>query len=232
MLIRTHDEPRVTRYFGAAMITNERGVTREEWLFPAMLGLVILLLACLGESGREWLRFDHGAIDAGQYWRVWSGHLVHAGWYHLLLNGLGLIILVLLCPERVRLSWWTVRFVLMAALTSAGLYWFGGGIEWYVGLSGLMHGYYLLGLRRPAMQRDWIAIACLAYLVGKLVWEEWVGIAVSNEAAIGVPVATRSHLFGALSALPLIGLEMLLPDRWIRADGSVRNLNENNATSG
>ena len=196
------------------MITNERGLTRSEWLFPVVLGAVIVVLACFGEAGRDALRFDHGAVASGQYWRVWTGHLVHAGWYHVLLNGLGLLILVLLCPETIRLSWWMVRFVLMGALTSAGLFWFGGGIEWYVGLSGLMHGYYLLGLRKPAMKKDWIAVACLAYLVGKLAWEEIVGISVSNEAAIGVPVATRSHLFGALSALPLIVLEMVLPARW------------------
>ncbi len=50
------------------MITNERGVTREEWLFPAMLGLVILLLASLGQSGREWWRLDHGALASRHYW--------------------------------------------------------------------------------------------------------------------------------------------------------------------
>lgn len=195
----------------AAIITNQGGLTRDEWLFPVLLGVVILALACLGDPGREWLRFDVGGLEQGQWWRVWTGHLVHAGWYHLLLNGTGLVILVLLCPETIRLSWWMVRFVLMAAMTSAGLYWFGHGVHWYVGLSGLMHGFFLLGLRKPAMRKDWIAIACLAYLVGKLLWEEVIGISVSNEAAIGVPVATRSHLFGALSAVPIMLLEMIWP---------------------
>ena len=196
----------------AAIITNQAGLKREEWLFPLLLGVVILGLACLGDPAREWLRFDHAALSEGQWWRLWTGHLVHAGWYHLLLNGTGLVILILLCPETIRLTWWFCRFVLMAAMTSAGLYWFGGDMQWYVGLSGLMHGFFLLGLLRPATRGDWIAVACLVYLVGKLVWEEFVGISVSNEAAIGVPVATRSHLFGALSALPFMILEWVWPE--------------------
>lgn len=195
-----------------AIIANQGGLKRQEWLFPALLGLVILALACLGEWGREWLRFDHAAVVQGQWWRIWTGHLVHASWYHLLLNGTGLVILVLLCPETIRLSWWMLRFLLMAVMTSAGLYWFGEGMQWYVGLSGLMHGFFLLGLRQPALRGDWIAVACLVYLVGKLLWEEFIGITVSNEAAIGVPVATRSHLFGALAALPLMWAEWRWPN--------------------
>lgn len=194
------------------MIAKGGDPTRSEWLFPALLGVSIFLLACLGDTGRQALRFDQEAIAAGQWWRLWTGHLVHAGWYHWLLNALGVLILVLLCPERLRLSWWMVRLVVMCALTSAGLYFYGGGVAWYVGLSGVLHGFFLLGLRRPAMAGDWIAIGCLAYLAGKLVWEEFVGVAVSNVDAIGVPVATRSHLFGALSAVPILAMELL----WLR----------------
>ena len=184
------------------MITNADYRPAAVWLPPLVLMLLILLLGLGGDDARALLRFDRAAIDAGQWWRLLSCNFVHLGWWHLFLNEMGLLVLLLLCPERLSPWVWARRVVLIGLGMSAGLYFFVPGTQWYVGMSGAIHGLFLLGLGRQIVAgRDLIAAGCLAYLVGKIAWEMVVGVPVSDEAAIGGSVLVESHLYGSLSAL-------------------------------
>jgi rhomboid family GlyGly-CTERM serine protease len=184
------------------MITNADYGSRAVWLPPAAIMVLVLLLALGGEGVQLALRYDAPAIAAGQWWRLLSGNFVHLGWWHLFLNEIGLLVLVLLCPERLAWSVWARRVVLIGLGMSAGLYLFVPSVKWYVGMSGLIHGLFLLGLGRQIVERrDLIAAGCLAYLVGKIAWEMLAGVPVSDEAAIGGKVLVESHLYGSLAAL-------------------------------
>jgi len=184
------------------MITNADYRSRAVWLPPVAVMALMLLLALGGEAARTALRYDADAIAAGQWWRLLTGNLVHLGWWHLFLNEVGLLVLVLLCPERLSWTVWLRRLVLIGLGMSAGLYFFVPGTEWYVGMSGVIHGLFVLGLGRQIVERrDLIAAGCLAYLVGKIAWELIAGVPVSDESAIGGKVLVESHLYGSLSAL-------------------------------
>jgi rhomboid family GlyGly-CTERM serine protease len=126
---------------------------------------------------------------------------VHLGWWHLFLNEMGLVVLVLLCPEKLSPAIWVRRIVLLSLGMSAGLYFFTDTM-WYVGMSGVIHGLFVLGLGRQVLVgRDLIAAGCLVYLIGKIAWEMVAGVPVSDEAAIGGRVLVESHLYGSLSAV-------------------------------
>jgi rhomboid family GlyGly-CTERM serine protease len=184
------------------MITNADYRSRAVWLPPAAVMLLILLLGLGGEPVRTLLRYDADAITAGQWWRMLSGNFVHLGWWHLFLNEMGILVLVLLCPESLSWAVWVRRLVLLGLGMSAGLYWLVPETHWYVGMSGVIHGLFVLGLGRQIVtQRDLIAAGCLAYLVGKIAWELGAGVPISDEAAIGGKVLVESHLYGSLSAL-------------------------------
>lgn len=184
------------------MITNVDYGSRAVWLPPLVLMALLLLLALGGEPVRTALRYDAEAIAAGQWWRMLTGNLVHLGWWHVFLNEVGLLVLVLLCPERLAWSVWVRRVVLIGIGMSAGLYFFVPSTAWYVGMSGVIHGLFLLGLGRQIVERrDLIAAGCLAYLVGKIAWEMVAGVPVSDESALGGKVLVESHLYGSLSAL-------------------------------
>ena len=184
------------------MITNADYRSRAVWLPPLVVMAVVLLLGLGGEPVRDALRYDREALEAGQYWRLLSGNFVHLGAWHLFLNEMGLLVLVLLCPEALDWRVWLRRLVLVGLGMSAGLYFFVPDTAWYVGMSGVIHGLFVLGLGRQVVtQRDLIAAACLAYLVGKIAWEMISGAPVSDEAAIGGKVLVESHLYGSLSAL-------------------------------
>ena len=188
------------------MITNAAYRSRAVWLPPAALMALVLLLGLGGETVRVALRYDSVAIAGGEWWRLLTGNLVHLGWWHLFLNEVGLLVLVLLCPESLSWSVWVRRLVLLGLGMSLGLYWFVPGAHWYVGMSGVIHGLFLLGLGRQVLRdRDLIAAGCIAYLVGKIAWEMVSGVPVSDEQAIGGKVLVESHLYGTLSAL-LYGL--------------------------
>lgn len=187
------------------MITNADYRSRAVWLPPLALMALVLVLGLGGEPVREALRYDAPAIAAGQWWRLLTGNLVHLGGWHLFLNEVGLLVLVLLCPERLSWAVWARRLLFLGLGMSLGLYFFVPQTRWYVGMSGVIHGLFLLGLGRQVMQRDLIAAGCLAYLVGKIGWEMVVGVPVSDETAIGGKVLVESHLYGTLSAL-LYGL--------------------------
>ena len=183
------------------MITNSLRSSLQIWAVPVALMTLLAALELGGNPVREFLRFDHMAIRAGQWWRLLTGNFVHLGWWHLFLNELGVLVYVLLCPEPITPQVWLRRLLLLSLGMSAGLYFAAPGLQTYVGLSGVMHGLFVLGLGRQVMQKDLIALGCLAYLICKLGWELFAGAPVSDEAAIGGHVALDSHLWGALSAV-------------------------------
>jgi len=184
------------------MITNADYRSAAVWAPPLAVMALLLLLGLGGEAVRLALRYDADAIAAGQWWRLLTANFVHLGWWHLFLNEMGLLVLVLLCPERLSPWVWARRLLLISLGMSCGLYFFVPGTHWYVGMSGVIHGLFVLGLGRQIVaERDLIAAGCLAYLVGKIGWEMISGVPVSDEAAIGGSVLVESHLYGSLSAL-------------------------------
>lgn len=183
------------------MITEAPKGAVGTWVAPLALMALLLLLELFGDAGRQLLRYDREAIAAGEWWRLLSGNFVHLGWYHWMLNEIGIVVLAMLCPEPLAPAVWLRRLVLIGVGMTACLFAFVPDMVWYVGLSGVMHGLFLLGLMRQSLQRDWIAVACLAYLFGKLAWEMAMGVPVSDEQAIGGKVALESHLYGAVAAL-------------------------------
>lgn len=204
------------------MITNANWRSREVWIPPLVLMALILAIGSGGEAVRDALRYDAPAIAAGEPWRLFTGNLVHLGWWHLFLNELGLLVLVLLCPDALPASVWARRVLLIGLGMGCGLFFLVPSVTWYVGMSGVIHGLFVLGLgRQLVMQRDLIAAGCLAYLLGKVGWELYSGAPVSDEEAIGGQVLVESHLYGSLSALvyglvfgSFTGAETFRPPWW------------------
>lgn len=180
--------------------TNAAYSSLRVWLLPLLVMLLIGLLALGGESLRDALRWDREALDAGEWWRLWTGNFVHLGYWHAFLNALGVLVLVLLCPETLTWQVWVRRLLLLSLGMSLGLYFFVPDVTAYVGMSGVIHGLFVLGLMPQVLKKDLIALGCLLYLVGKIGWELYAGAPVSDEAALGGKVLVESHLYGTLSA--------------------------------
>ena len=172
----------------------------QNWLAPLILMLILLGTECLGEFGRHWLSYDRAGLAQGQWWRLLTGNFVHLGWYHWMLNEIGLAVLVLLCPQPLSIAVLARRVAFIGIVMSVCLYVFSRTLENYVGMSGVIHGLFVLGLLPQVFRRDLISLGCLVFLLGKLSYEQIAGAPLSDEAAIGGFVATDSHFFGALAA--------------------------------
>jgi rhomboid family GlyGly-CTERM serine protease len=87
------------------------------------------------------------------------------------------------------------------AFIDAGLWFFHPELQWYVGLSGLLHGILAAGLIatwRPP-RAEMIALAAL--LIAKLVWEQTVGPMPGSEGSSGGTVIVDAHLYGTVGGV-------------------------------
>lgn len=179
-------------------------------VFSAIMAIVIVSTQLGGETVTQWLRWDRVALGEFEWWRLWTGHLVHASWAHVGLNLLGLGLVAWLFPEPVSARWHFVRFLWLGFASSIMMLLWVPDLDWYVGLSGVLHGSFVLGLWWLFRQGDKLAFLLLVLLAGKLILEHFVGPVTSDEELVGVPVLTQAHSYGALAAAMLIPIE-----RWV-----------------
>lgn len=179
----------------------------------AVLALAALCVAAGGETAAAALRYDRAGIDAGEWWRLISGHFVHLGPGHLALNLAGLALIGWLTGrEYGPAEWWAVAAG-AAAMISAALYLLHPAVTWYVGLSGVLHGLLLGGLAPALGRRDPIAAVVALLLVGKLAWEAVAGPLPGSEQTAGGPVLVEAHRYGALGGV-LVALVLVGRRRW------------------
>lgn len=159
------------------------------------------------------LRFERGAVAGGEWWRLLSGHLVHLGWSHLWLNIAGLTLIWALVGPLLSIRQWWITALVCAFGTGLGLVLGVPELEWYVGLSGVLHGLLAAGTVAgiAAGQRD-MGLLLLA-LAAKLGWEQWRGPLPGSVEAVGGPVVVDAHLYGAIAG---VGMALaVLVWRWM-----------------
>ena len=175
------------------------------WQVPVGLLLVAAALMLGGDTAREWLAFERDAIRNGAAWRLVTGHLVHLGWPHFALNAAGLVLVWTLVGSAFKPAGWFLVFLASIAAIDLGLWTLDPELQWYVGLSGALHGVLAAGLvlsfREPRIETTILALL----LLGKLAWEQFSGPLPGSEGSSGGPVIVNAHLYGAIGGM-LAGL--------------------------
>ena len=173
---------------------------RDSWVLVALLA-VCLLLAAGGDSARELGRWQRDAIETGEYWRLVSGHLVHLGLGHLWPNLAALAIIGLLFEGVFSNLDWVRIGAASAAAIDAGLYVLNPDVSWYVGLSGVLHGYVAAGALALILRGERLGVVLAVGVAGKLLFEQVVGPVPFTAASVGGPVVVAAHLYGVVGAL-------------------------------
>jgi rhomboid family GlyGly-CTERM serine protease len=168
------------------------------WLV-GLLAAVLVLLWFTGETGRDLLRYERAAVLQGQYWRLLTGHLVHGSGQHLLLNAVGLGLIAALFPREYSLRGWLLILASSVVTIDLGFVLLEPQLQWYVGLSGVLHGALAAGaLGWWRHESRGLALALSGVLVGKLAWEQWHGaLPLSGD----MPVVVDAHLYGAIGGV-------------------------------
>ncbi|MCG8371014.1 MAG: rhombosortase [Proteobacteria bacterium] len=171
-------------------------------LLAAAVAVAAIVLRLGGGEVEEALAFDRAALEGGQLWRLVSGHFVHLGWSHLFLNLAGLALVTWLVGAAFgALRWLVVGLVTVVAI-DAGFWWLNPQLDWYVGLSGLLHGLLAAGLLAGVVRRRDREAAILAvFVVAKLCWEQLLGPLPGSESTSGGRVIVDAHLYGAVGGV-------------------------------
>lgn len=176
----------------------------------ALLGCLLVLLAPLagGQALREAWRYERGAIQTGQWWRLFTAHLTHLDARHALLNVAGFALLWALFARSFAPRQWLIALGTCVLYVDAGFWLLSPEVEWYVGASALLHGIFACGCVAWIRSGDRIGMVALAMLCAKLLWENFSGpLPFMGDQ----PVVTISHFYGAAGGV-MAGL-LLRPQR-------------------
>jgi rhomboid family GlyGly-CTERM serine protease len=151
-----------------------------------------------GETAQHALRYQRDLFASLEWWRLVTGHLVHLGLAHAVLNALGLVLLWMLFARDYSPRSWLVIVASAMAAIDLGLWMGDSTVLWYVGSSGALHGVLAAGVLAHLRRREPDGWMLAALLVGKLAYEQWVG---ALPFMRGAPVVVDAHLYGALGGL-------------------------------
>ena len=169
------------------------------WTLPVAVIFVTFFAEIFGDWSRQWLSYDRDAIVSGQGWRLLTGHFVHLGPSHLALNAAGLLLVWLQIGATASTGRWLLVATVSIIGIDAGLWMLTPVLDWYVGLSGLLHGLLAAGIvaeLRAGRGDSWV----LAGLVlAKLIYEQVSGPLPGSEASAGGAVIVNAHLYGAIA---------------------------------
>jgi rhomboid family GlyGly-CTERM serine protease len=150
------------------------------------------------------LAYDRHQLIDFQWWRLITGHFLHTNSTHLLLNTLGLTLLWALHGHYYPMPRYLIIFLLLCLGTSGSLYLFAPQMQWYVGLSGVLHGLFVIGAYfdiQNKLKSGWLM------LIGvwlKVLHEQIYGASKDIAQLIAANVAIDAHLFGTITGSIII----------------------------
>lgn len=200
---------------------NVRQSFLRSWSSSAGLTLTLSLAVALPAAlllglAPEWqlaLRYERSAVvDANHWWRLITGQWLHLDWRHGVVNLVAWFMLCLLLvpwlgPGRV--------FLVLAggvAGTATGLL-FHAQLEWYVGLSGALHGVLAGAMLASWRRMPRLATLVLVVLLAKLLAEQMFGAGLTGSLAGGTRVVSEAHVWGAFGGLLVGGVLVFFPRR-------------------
>ena len=182
--------------------------------FPCTVSVALMAIGLLViPTDFAWLETNFESIGAGQWWRIWTGHLLHFDSNHLIWDLLMFVVLGTAC-ERGRSRTFAVALMVLGALITASLAIYCPEITVYRGLSGIDTGLFVWLVVEQIQhsfsdrRRSKAFLWCLALLglAGKLTFEATTGQTLFVDSN-GFQPLVESHLAGLVGGLLIsIGL--------------------------
>jgi rhomboid family GlyGly-CTERM serine protease len=179
-------------------------------LIPLLIVIVSIVLALTEPMSSNFFAYDRDQLNHFQWWRLITGHLLHTNTSHLLLNLTGLTLLWALHGYYYKMHRYLIQFLVLCLGTSLGMYYFAQQMQWYVGLSGVIHGLFVIGAYfdiRQKLKTGWIMFIIVWV---KVIYEQVFGASADVAKLIEANVAVDAHLFGTISGCIIIMYYLLL----------------------
>ena len=108
------------------------------------------------------LRFDRRLISEGAWWRMLSANFIHLGWNHFALNMAGAALVFALFGATVGAREWLIVIVATSIAIALAVLTLNAEINWYVGLSGTLHGMFTYGAANELRHARGFRLAAVA----------------------------------------------------------------------
>ena len=176
-----------------------RWLRRRGLLTVAAVILVATLISLAGEHIQLALQYDRNAIHSGEFWRLITGHIVHGSQQHTFVNVLGVILMSALFHRTYSYRSWLIIVIIGLVTIDLGFWFLMPGLQWYVGLSGVLHAVLAAGaVAWWKTEPKPLAFLLTLIMVGKLIWEQTQGaLPLSGE----LPVVVNAHMYGEIGGL-------------------------------
>ncbi|MEM8666130.1 MAG: rhombosortase [Planctomycetota bacterium] len=169
-------------------------------LVVTTLALLVWAVPSLGSL----LETNFALIGEGQWWRIWTGHLVHFDGGHLFWDLMMFVALGSVC-ERQHPRLFPIAWFVLATGVTLGLAMFCDGIGSYRGLSGIDTGLFVWlaseRVFRSCIDRERVTafawLLALIGLTGKLVFETVTGQTLFVDSSGFTPLV-EAHLAGVM----------------------------------
>ena len=168
------------------------------WL---LVSLLVFMPLFFDEQTRALLQYQRLAILDGQMYRLLSGHLVHTNLYHTLLNLAALVLIGLLSARHLKAKDWWLGLLIIGLVVSTCLIMFDPQLQWYRGLSGVLHGMVVVLVLKARQLAVVIRVIILAGIAIKLILEQTGTSMTASEHLLGAPVMVDAHLYGAVGGV-------------------------------
>lgn len=173
----------------------------QHWILPICILVIAIINTSFQNTTETWLRYDRVNILEGELWRIFSAHLMHLTWNHLFMNLAGLLFIFFFFGNLLTQKQWLGIMAFSALFISLILLWTQPELRWYVGLSGVLHGLFIAGGIADIKIRPKEAFLFLAFIIGKLTYEQLMGPLPGSEESAGGPVLVDAHFYGAIAGL-------------------------------
>ncbi len=146
------------------------------------------------------LQFDRTLINQGEFWRLFTGNLIHYNFEHMWMNLAGLALGMYLLAFRYPLFYWFIIISFSSLAVGSGLYIFDTNMQYYVGLSGALHGMLVVGALVETRHNKTTGLLLLLFIFAKLSYEQFFG-ALSAPLSNTTSIAVNAHLYGSLAGI-------------------------------
>lgn len=188
--------------------------------FPFLVILSLIIITLVGQKFAPIFFYDRSSILNGEYWRVLTCHFVHTGWNHLFLNLTAFLLVFSLFLHLYSPFGWLIGATFCMIGISLSFLFFCPTLEWYMGLSGLLHGLFVMGIIGEIRKGNTLYCFGLLAVTAKLALEYFIGPSNITNQFINALVITNAHLTGAIigciAACLIIFTQEILPNQSIK----------------
>ncbi|XQW86362.1 rhombosortase [Thalassotalea piscium] len=184
------------------MITIKKlPITCNHILGPLLIVFIAVIAFIYNHEISNALSYNRELIAQGQWWLFFTGHLLHTNDMHLILNCAAVILLWALHGQFFSWQSYLLIWLMLALAISVGLYLFSPELISYVGLSGVLHGFFVIGACKDIEHKEKTGYLLLLAVIAKVSYEQVYGASEEVRQLIEANVAIDAHLYGVISGL-------------------------------